>query len=210
QPTFPKIPVRYNFEPPVEISANRKMSFKRPDMPMLAVDRRRITFQQAELGYDEESARKEARRCLRCDICRRCGDCVEICRDKMGIDALKLGYLDFDHTTDTDFRQTVDKCITCGACAANCENKAMVIEEKDGQRFLKLCGTVLNKQEIQHCDECGDVLPSMEYMQFISKKTSQLSKVTQTRLLCTNCQRKLSAKISVNTRPVPSKERKKP
>ncbi len=202
QPRMPKLPIRYNIEPPGEMSASRKMSLKRPEMPMLNVDRRRTMFQQVELGYDEESVRREAGRCLRCDICRRCGKCVEICRDKMGIDALKFGYMDFDDPSETDFRTTSEKCITCGACAANCENKAIVIEEKDGQRMLKLCGTILNKQTIQYCEECNAVLPSIEYLQFISQKTGNVTKVTENRLLCNNCQRKLSAKINVKTRPV--------
>jgi len=201
QPRMPKIPVRYNIEKPIEITASRKMTMKRPEMPMLNVDRRRTTFQQAELGYDEQSVRKEAGRCLRCDICRRCGKCVDICRDKMGIDALQFGHMDFDHPVETDFRATSEKCITCGACAANCENKAIVIEEKDNQRKLKLCGTVLNSQAIQYCEECNAVLPSTEYMQFIKQKTDRLTKKTEKRLLCNTCQRKLSAKINMETRP---------
>ncbi|MCP4719605.1 MAG: FAD-dependent oxidoreductase, partial [Desulfobacteraceae bacterium] len=205
QPRMPKIPIRYNIELPIVMSASRKMTLKHPEMPMLNVDRRRTMFQQVELGYDEESVRREAGRCLRCDICRRCGKCVEICRDKMGIDALHLGYMDFDDPGETDFRATSENCITCGACAANCENKAIVIEEKDGQRMLKLCGTILNKQEIQYCEKCNAVLPSMEYMQFISQKTGNVTKKADNRLLCNNCQRKLSAKINVATRPVSPK-----
>ncbi|WP_022668005.1 FAD-dependent oxidoreductase [Desulfospira joergensenii] len=203
QPRMPKIPVRYNIEPVMEMSAARKMTLKRPSMPMLNMDRRRTMFQQAELGYDEEAVRREAGRCLRCDICRRCGKCVEICRDKMGIDALQMGYLDFDHPVETDFRTTSERCITCGACAANCENHALVIEEKQGQRMLKLCGTILNSQEIQYCEECNAILPSAEYMQFISRKTGNMTQITQDRLLCNECQRKLSAKINVTTRPIP-------
>lgn len=205
QPRMPKIPVRHTIEPPVEMSAGRKMTLKRPEMAMLNVDRRRTTFQQAELGYDEESVRREAGRCLRCDICRRCGKCVEICRDKMGINALQLGYFDFDELFETDFRATAERCITCGACAANCENKAMVIEEKEGQRLLKLCGTILNKQTIQYCEKCRAVLPSTEYMQFISQKTGNLTKVAEDKLLCNACQRKLSAKNNVATRPADPK-----
>ncbi|MFH2065395.1 MAG: FAD-dependent oxidoreductase [Pseudomonadota bacterium] len=201
QPLMPKIPVRYMAEPPVEMTAARKMTLKRPVMPMLNVDRRRTTFQQVELGYDEESVRKEAGRCLRCDICRRCGKCIEICRDKMGIDALQFGYMDFDHPTRTDFRTTQTKCIICGACAANCENKAMVIEEKDEHRYLKLCGTVLNAQAILYCDHCHAPLPSAEYLAFISHKTGNMVKSTQARMLCNNCQRSLKAKINVETRP---------
>ena len=201
QPRMPKIPFRHTIEPPIEMSASRKMALKRPEMPMLNVNRRRTTFQQVELGYDEASVRKEAARCLRCDICRRCGKCVDICRDKMGIDALKLGYLEFDSPLETDFRATKEKCITCGACAANCENRAMVMEEKDGQRMLKLCGTILNSQAIQYCDECTAILPSSEYLQFIAEKTGSVSRVTQKRLLCNHCQRKISATANVETQP---------
>ncbi|NOX32828.1 MAG: FAD-dependent oxidoreductase, partial [Deltaproteobacteria bacterium] len=202
QPRMPKIPVRFNIEPPIEMSASRKMTLKRPEMPMLNVDRRRTMFQQAELGYDEANVRKEAGRCLRCDICRRCAKCVEICRDKMGIGALQFGYMDFDDPSKTDFRTTSEKCITCGACAANCENNAIVIEEDKGQRMLKLCGTVLNKQDIQYCEECHAILPSVEYMQFIARKTGSAAKIADNRLLCNNCQRKLSARANVATRPV--------
>jgi ferredoxin len=201
QPRTPKIPVRHHMEPPVEMTATRKMTLKHPTMPMLNVDRRRTTFQQVELGYDEEGVRKEAGRCLRCDICRRCGKCIEVCRDKMGIDALQFGYMDFDHPTETDFRATEKKCITCGACAANCENKAMILEEKDGRRNLKLCGTLLNSQAIQYCEKCGAFLPSAEYHDFIAQKTGNRVKRTETRLLCNDCLRLLSAKTNVETRP---------
>ncbi|MBA3010681.1 MAG: FAD-dependent oxidoreductase [Proteobacteria bacterium] len=196
QPRMPRIPVRHTIEPPVEMTASQKMSLKSPQMPMLNMDRRRTTFQQVELGYDEKSVRQEAGRCLRCDICRRCGKCVEICRDKMGIDALQLGYLDFDTPSATDFRATAEKCITCGACAANCENKALVIEEKDGQRRLKLCGTILNSQAILYCEGCNAILPSVEYLQFIAKKTGHVSKIKENRLLCNDCQRKIGARTN--------------
>ncbi|MEE4362875.1 MAG: NAD(P)-binding protein [Desulfotignum sp.] len=202
QPRMPKIPVRRRKVPMIEMTAAEKMRLSRPVMPMLNVDRRRTTFQQVELGYDEAAVRKEARRCLRCDVCRRCGKCVEVCRDKMGIDALHLGYLDFDHPVKTDFRMTAENCITCGACAANCENNAMTLEEKDGRRMLKLCGTILNEQEIQTCDACGARLPSAQYMAFISDKTADLTQKAEQRLLCNDCQRRLSAKNHVPTRPV--------
>jgi NADPH-dependent glutamate synthase beta subunit-like oxidoreductase/ferredoxin len=83
QPKMPQVPVRHQRVEWLEVPAVTKMSLSRPEMPMLNPDRRRITFQQVELGLSEAMAREEGRRCLRCDICKRCGLCVSICRDKM-------------------------------------------------------------------------------------------------------------------------------
>ncbi len=202
QPTIPRTPIRHTVEPVVRMSASQKMTLKRPEMIMLNVDRRRTTFQQVELGMDEAAVRREAARCLRCDICRRCGICVDICRDKLGIDALQLGYFDFDHPVETDFRATAEKCITCGACAENCENGAMLMEKEDGDRVLRLCGIELNRQAIQYCEGCNAELPSRAYLDFVSDQTQNLNKVTEKRLLCRICQRKIAAKVHVETRPV--------
>ncbi len=203
QPRAPRTPVRHNTEPVIEMSAGQKMTAKPPQMPMLNLYRRRTTFQQVELGFEEEDVRREAARCLRCDICRRCGKCVDICRDKMGLNALKLGYLDFDETSPTDFRVTAENCITCGACAANCENNALKIDEKDDQRRLLLCGTVLNSQAIQYCEGCGAKLGSVEYTRFITRKTRNISPATDKRLLCNDCLRRSNAAAGVTNGALP-------
>jgi len=41
---------------------------RRPEMPLLPVEKRFHGFPQVELGYTEEMAIEEARRCLRCDL----------------------------------------------------------------------------------------------------------------------------------------------
>ena len=43
------------------------MAFSRPPIPMLPIDRR-TGMTEVEVGYDEQSAMEEARRCLRCWI----------------------------------------------------------------------------------------------------------------------------------------------
>ena len=40
----------------------------RPHVPELPVEERRGNFREVELGYDEHTAREEAKRCLRCDL----------------------------------------------------------------------------------------------------------------------------------------------
>jgi NADPH-dependent glutamate synthase beta subunit-like oxidoreductase len=52
----------------VEVSDEEKETLQRPDMPMLVLEKRKTTFEEAELGLTEEMARNEAKRCLRCDL----------------------------------------------------------------------------------------------------------------------------------------------
>lgn len=201
QPKMPQVPVRRRRLECLEVPASSKMIFQRPHIPLLNTDRRRITFQQVELGCPENAVREEARRCLRCDICRRCGLCVEICRDKMGIGALQLGYLDFDHPSPTDFRTTAERCIACGACAANCPNEAMVIRDQNGQRCLSLCGTVLNRLNLEYCERCGAVLGPARYHDFIARRTSAVAPLIQGRALCVQCARKMTAERQAEILP---------
>jgi putative selenate reductase YgfK subunit len=193
QPKMPQVPVRRRRLECLEVPASTKMILQRPHMSLLNTDRRRITFQQVELGYLENAVREEARRCLRCDICRRCGLCVEICRDKMGIDALQLGYLDFDRPSPTDFRTTAERCIACGACAANCPNEAIVIKDQDGQRCLSLCGTFLIRLNLEYCEKCGAVLGPARYHDYIAKRTQVVTPFVQGHALCVRCARKMAA-----------------
>lgn len=193
QPKLPPVPVRRGRLDFMEVPASTKMSLKRPEMPLLNFNRRRVTFQQVELGYSENTVREEARRCLRCDVCRRCGACVDVCRDRMEINALKLGYLDFDHPVQTDFRDTADRCIACGACAENCPNGAMKIEDVGDERILSICGTVLNRLKLEYCEVCGTALGPAKYHDYITRRLKGIAKTTEGRSICVECARKMAA-----------------
>jgi len=146
------------------------------------------------LGLSEKRAREEARRCLRCDVCVRCGKCVDICRNKMGVDALQMGYLAFDEPGHTDFRVAAERCILCGACAANCPTGAMKMEDRDNERVLTLCGTILNHLELEYCRSCGAPLGPARYHDFIRKRTEETGFVTGDGKLCIACARKTTAR----------------
>jgi NADH-quinone oxidoreductase subunit F len=40
----------------------------RPEIPRLPAEERKRSFKETELGFSEEKARQEAKRCLRCDL----------------------------------------------------------------------------------------------------------------------------------------------
>lgn len=202
QPQMPPVPVRRRREACIEVPASTKTVIKRPIMEMLNLDRRRTTFQQVELGYTENMVREEARRCLRCDICRRCGRCVAVCRDQMDISALELGYLDFDQPGLTDLRVTEERCIACGACAANCPTGAMRIEDRGDERLLSLCGTILNRQRLVFCSECGKAMGPMKYLDYIRKRTKSVAPTPDGVLVCGDCSRTRTARFNVNTLPI--------
>uniref|UniRef100_A0A832EEX2 FAD-dependent oxidoreductase n=1 Tax=Desulfacinum infernum TaxID=35837 RepID=A0A832EEX2_9BACT len=51
----------------------------RARMPRLEMPERTRSFEEVQLGFDEETARFEAQRCLQCGVCSECYRCVDAC-----------------------------------------------------------------------------------------------------------------------------------
>ncbi|MBW2202499.1 MAG: 4Fe-4S ferredoxin, partial [Deltaproteobacteria bacterium] len=96
----------------------------------------------------------------------------------------------FDHPVKTDFRLAEERFIACGAGAENCANDAMRIEDREGERILSICGTVLNRQKLLFCESCGTVLGPAKYLDYIRKKTGSVAQITTGHALCEKCARK--------------------
>ena len=52
----------------IELTEEELAELKRPEMPTLPIEHRSKNFKEVDLGFDENMAMKEARRCLRCEL----------------------------------------------------------------------------------------------------------------------------------------------
>jgi len=108
----------------------------RTEMPSLPIDERLKDFSSVELGFDEEQAVAEAKRCLRCDLpiiidaenCTGCLSCVMRCSlrfgDAFSPAAAKLVVIPFSDEK-LNMIMFTDECDTCGICARYCPHNAL-------------------------------------------------------------------------------------
>ncbi|MEW6681403.1 MAG: NAD(P)-binding protein [Nitrospirota bacterium] len=78
--------------------------------PLLALARRRSSFDEVVGGLDENTALLEARRCLSCGNCFRCDNCYGVCPDNA---VIKLD-------PSAGYAINYDYCKGCGMCAEEC------------------------------------------------------------------------------------------
>ena len=97
---------------------------------------------------------------------------------------------------------TAERCILCGACAANCPNQAIRIVDRGDERVLSYCGTILNRQKLEHCRACGAVLGPQRYLEFLKNRTQAVTPVVADRNLCHSCLRKQTAGVHQENTPV--------
>ncbi len=140
---------------PVRLNYHEKSFIQRQEIPLIDLDRRMHTFDQVELGLDERSAHEEAKRCMRCDICERCGRCVEVCRDRLGVSAIKFHHAGESSLILKDYVHGLPKCIGCGSCVTICPTGALQMEDHDDERLILMSGTVINRVKMEKCEGCG-------------------------------------------------------
>jgi formate dehydrogenase beta subunit len=128
------------------------MALARPTVPMLPIDRR-TGITEVEIGFDEQTAMEEARRCLHCWVntifegfeidgaqCILCGGCVDVCPEN----CLKLISLD-----RIEFTPDVLQAIT------NDEDLFRVeLDDVAAEEVGAITGSAMIKDETR-CIRCG-------------------------------------------------------
>jgi hypothetical protein len=65
--------------------------------------------------------------------------------------------------------------------------------DKDGERVLSLCGTVLCREKLEYCDQCGAVVGPARYLDYVKKRTSTIIEAFEGRQFCEKCARQMTA-----------------
>ncbi|MBI5042534.1 MAG: FAD-dependent oxidoreductase [Nitrospirae bacterium] len=132
----------------------------REEPPVLDPEKRLRGFVQVELGYSEDMAAEQAKRCLKCnintifngDLCIACGGCVDVCpmnclkltsisnlAGDENLDKLiqnRYGTSDLSSIKGAAMIKDEDKCIRCGLCAKRCPTKAITMEKFEFEEVL--------------------------------------------------------------------------
>lgn len=178
---------------PLQVSAEQKASSSLINFHDLYVNERKNTFNEILQRVGEEDAFAEAARCLRCDICIACGACVDNCRNKVGADAIQLGFIHGNKGSETDFGRPGDKCIGCGTCSVNCPTGAITMkEDQEGFREVRMCGTLMSRVELVSCQECGQNFAAAKHLEYVARHIKDhFGQVHHNKNICPDCARKV-------------------
>jgi NADPH-dependent glutamate synthase beta subunit-like oxidoreductase len=91
---------------------------KRKKTAKAAMGKRLGTFEEVNLGFPEETAIDEAKRCFNCGVCNLCDNCFIFCPDVAIRKENGNNVIDYDH------------CKGCGICVEECPRDAMIMEEE--------------------------------------------------------------------------------
>ncbi|MEA5098318.1 MAG: 4Fe-4S binding protein, partial [Burkholderiaceae bacterium] len=146
-------PQRRDFVPPLVSDPAHRTDVHRPHVPETEPLARRTSFDSVWIDFDQNIARVEAERCLRCDQCIGCGLCELVCTE-VGANALNMVDAGNGRLAFEGFLRPATTCIGCGACAEVCPTGAITVETVGNERVTTITGTVVRRQPLVTCSVC--------------------------------------------------------
>ncbi len=181
---------------PLTVLARERSHTPRAEMAEKEVEERQ-GYVKIEQGLTEAMAKREAGRCLRCDVCIGCGLCQLACSE-MGVEALRMADTQAGRLAYFDFTRPAALCIGCGACSQVCPTGAIRIEdaEETGLRRTVITGTTVKEQPLLTCSACGTATQTPAHREFVRKRLAFAAQAHMAkhleREICPACARELA------------------
>ena len=135
--TRTEIAVRKHWSPATYTMADNWNVLRRENPPSLGSERRAASLEIVEEDYSEAEARRQASRCLRCNvntifdtsICVACNGCVDVCPENL-IRLVPVSEIFGVETEETGAAMIKDEttCIRCALCASRCPTHAILMK----------------------------------------------------------------------------------
>jgi formate dehydrogenase major subunit len=172
-----------------DIGAKPLSEQKRSRIPVLPIDRRR-NFDEVELGFDEETARKEAGRCMQC-TCHEASACELqrlAIRYGAGTKEFKGTQGQYDLFDGYPILQLDRKrCIQCHKCIRICDEVEQYhVYQVDEAGYPALTAGDYRASGCVSCGQCTDVCPTGALVN-AQLKTAREWEITRVRTTCPLC-----------------------
>ena len=121
------------------------------------------------------------------DGCIRCTLCVRVCKEIIGVSALRMA--------DRQVMPSSDACIGCGTCASICPTHAIVMAEEAGVRSLAIRGEVFSRHQLMRCQACGKHFATGQQIQMMEQRTAPHPQLKEHHTYCANCAKLFSTRL---------------
>lgn len=115
-------------------------------MKKLSAEERKRNFNEVELGYTQEEAMQEAKRCLSCKLnyCVGCGYCRDVCPAA----CIEVGRIKLDNTEKIQYSLDLSKCMFCGFCVEVCPTACLKMTKTYELASYDRTKMVLTKEDL--------------------------------------------------------------
>jgi len=125
--------------------------------------------------------------------CVRCGLCVRVCREEIGVAALCFTGRGQKKRVSAEFGQLSQTCIGCGTCANLCPTGAIRVEDVGGWRRVFVGDNTISRQPLMNCQRCGVPFQTAKFTDYVRAKSAVEGATEIPRDLCSACARTTSA-----------------
>lgn len=113
--------------------------------------------------------------------CIKCGKCVKVCSDTVGVNALKLVKEGNKKEVGPISFETAYSCIGCGSCVYVCPVSCIEMEDVDDARIIHNWKV---KLKLNRCKVCNNLFAPKAQLEYIKDRAGLPDNFFDT---CTNC-----------------------